>query len=87
MKETFPLQFNLQLQRTCLMTLQCNVDVHDGIYHVSHIRYFGYDNKELLPPVQVRKFRGHWVHEEFQQETDLSFSIGKAIDQLMLQSA
>ncbi len=69
------------------MTLHCKVDLHDGIYHVSQIRYVGYDNKELLPPVQVRKFRGHWVHEDFETETDLSFSIGKAIDQLKQLSA
>ena len=83
MTETnFPLQFNLQLQRTCLMTLKCHVELYDGIYHVSQIRYYGHENKEVLPPVQVRKFGGHWVHEDFKKETDLSFSIGKAIDAL-----
>ena len=65
----FPLQADVQATAT-------------GIYNVTNIRLSNHDNGSLLPPIQLAKKNGQWVFLDNGQQSNLSTTIGTAIDEL-----
>ena len=53
-----------------------------GIYTITNIRLSNQDDGSLLPPIQLAKKNGHWSFSDNNQESNLSTTIGSAIDEL-----
>jgi hypothetical protein len=53
-----------------------------GIYTVTNIRLSNQDDGSLLPPILLAKKNGHWSFPDNDQQSNLSTSIGSAIDEL-----
>ena len=53
-----------------------------GIYTITNIRLSNQDNGSLLPPIQLAKKNGHWSFLDNNQQSNLSTTIGSAIDEL-----
>ena len=53
-----------------------------GIYTITNIRLSNQDNGSLLPPIQLAKKNGQWVFLDNGQQSNLSTTIGTAIDEL-----
>ena len=54
------------------------------IYTITDIRLDNQENGSLLPPIQLVKKDGHWVFLDNNKESNLSTTIGQAIDQQLL---
>ena len=80
-RKTFTLRFPLQLDPACIVSMQCRVEFFNHVYYVDNIRTVGQDNGDMLPPVNIRKVGGCWVHADSQKETELSYSIGRAVEE------
>ena len=52
-----------------------------GIYTITNIRLSNQDNGSLLPPIQLAKKNGQWVFLDNNQQSNLSTTIGTAIDE------
>lgn len=52
-----------------------------GIYTITNIRPSNQDNGSLLPPIQLAKKEGHWIFLDNNKESNLSTTIGQAIDE------
>jgi hypothetical protein len=57
--------------------VECTVP---GIYTISNIRPESQDEGALLPPIQLKKENGAWLFVDNAQESNLSNSIGRAIE-------
>ena len=57
--------------------VECTVP---GIYTITNIRAELQDEGSLLPPIRIRKDNGVWIFVENGQESNLSSTIGRAID-------
>jgi len=70
-------QSRLQIQ------LMADAEVHhsDTYYIVKNFRLPGSPRGEILPPIQIKKAKGRWVHTDSGKSTDLSEAVGHAIDQ------
>jgi hypothetical protein len=53
-----------------------------GIYTVTNIRPDGQDDGSLLPPIRLMKAEGAWIFLDNGQESNLSRTIGQAIELL-----
>ena len=53
-----------------------------GIYAVTNIRLSSQDKGALLPPIQLAKKNEQWVFLDNNQQSNLSTTIGGAIDEL-----
>lgn len=51
-----------------------------GIYTISNIRPESQDEGALLPPIRLRKENGVWIFIDNGQESNLSATIGRAIE-------
>jgi len=51
-----------------------------GIYTVTNIRPELQDEGSLLPPIQIKKENGVWIFLDNGQESNLSRTIGRAIE-------
>jgi hypothetical protein len=65
------LQFPLQAE------VECSVP---GIYTITDIRPEAQDEGSLLPPIRLKKEDGVWIFLDNGQESNLSTTIGRAID-------
>lgn len=65
------LEFHLQAEIEC---------VAPGIYTVTNIRLQVQDEGSLLPPIRLKKENGVWIFVDSGQESNLSATIGRAID-------
>jgi hypothetical protein len=54
--------------------------VTSGIYTITNIRGDSQDEGALLPPIQLRKEDGVWISVDNGQESNLSATIGQAIE-------
>ena len=54
--------------------------VTSGIYTITNIRAESQDEGSLLPPIQLRKENGVWIFVDNGQESNLSATIGQAIE-------
>jgi hypothetical protein len=52
------------------------------VYTVTNIRLSNQDKGSLLPPIQLAKKHGQWVFLDNNQQSNLSTTIGSAIDEL-----
>jgi hypothetical protein len=52
-----------------------------GMYTITNIRLSGQDDGSLLPPIQLAKKNGHWVFLDNDKPSNLSTTIGSAIDE------
>ncbi|HEY4108708.1 hypothetical protein [Puia sp.] len=65
------LQFPLKAEVECLIP---------GIYTVTNIRPEAQEEGSLLPPIRLKKENGVWIFVDTGQESNLSRTIGGAID-------
>lgn len=61
--------------------MQCRVEFFNHVYYVDKIQAVGQGNGDMLPPIHIRKVGTSWVHVDSQKETELSYSIGRAVDE------
>jgi hypothetical protein len=52
------------------------------IYTITNIRLSNQENGALLPPIQLAKKNGQWRFVDNNQQSNLSTTIGHAIDEL-----
>jgi hypothetical protein len=61
--------------------LKAEVDcVEPGIYTITNIRAEAQDEGSLLPPIRLKKEDGIWIFLDNGQESNLSATIGRAIE-------
>ncbi|HXB09909.1 MAG TPA: hypothetical protein VNW04_22450 [Puia sp.] len=68
------LKFPLKAEVECIVP---------GVYTVTNIRPELQDEGSLLPPIRIRKENGSWIFVDNGQESNLSASIGRAIDKTL----
>ena len=84
------------MERNVAHTINFNYDVQDhdlqfalkavvrctgpGVYTISDIRPESQDEGSLLPPIQLKKENGVWIFLDNGQESNLSRTIGQAIE-------
>ena len=79
----FPISFEYCLDEDRIsVSLRADVEVHDEPTHyiVRNIRSFRQNNAPAIPDIRLKKHASVWVHIDSQKPTDLTRSIGKAID-------
>jgi hypothetical protein len=80
-KKIQQLVFSLVLVDSLHLRLKGDIRRHsDDSYTVNEIRRLDQETGSLLPPIQIKKKAGQWVHTDSDKETDLSVAIGQAID-------
>ena len=62
--------------------LTAEVELHHSkpYYIVRNFRTVYHPNGSILPEVQLKRFKGRWVHRDSEKATDLSQAIGDAIE-------
>ena len=65
------LQFPLKAQVECTAP---------GVYTITDIRPESQDEGSLLPPISIQKLNGAWIFLDNGQESNLSATIGRAIE-------
>ena len=75
------IHFTFRLMESVAVELKGSFAHSDGIYLVKDIRAAHKEAGSLLPPVKLKKVNGVWVHSDSLKPTNLSVSIGKALDE------
>ena len=82
MKTSRHIDFSLVLVDSLHLRLRGDIEMRpDGVCTITSIRRLEQETGALLPPIQIKKKGGQWVHTDSEKETDLSAAIGYAIDQ------
>ena len=84
--KSFPISFVYRLdQDNISIDLQADVEIQNdsSCYIVRNIRSLQHGGS-AIPPVKLKKTASAWVHIDSLKPTDLTLSIGKAIDALDL---
>lgn len=79
----FPISFEYSLDDGKIaINLQAEVEAHSNplCYIVRNIRSVYPGNSPAIPIIRLTKKAAVWVHLDSQKPTDLTLSIGKAID-------
>lgn len=77
------IQFNFSLDKGRLeVLLEADVQYDDlGVsYRIKNFRVPGSSSISILPEIQIKKIDGHWVHSDSGWQTELSETVGKALD-------
>lgn len=77
------IQFNFSLDKGRLeVLLEADVQHDDlGVYYrIKNFRVPGSSSISILPEIQIKKTDGHWVHSDSGWQTELSQTVGKALD-------
>jgi hypothetical protein len=80
---TYTVRFEFPVDAARLnVILEADVQEHhsETYYVISNFRKPGHGNRPALPPIQIRRQEGVWVHTDSGQATDLSTAVGKAIE-------
>jgi hypothetical protein len=84
------IQFYFALDKGRLeVLLEADVEFDErGIfYQVRNFRMPGSSSRRVLPDIEIKKRDGHWVHRDSGWHTELSNSVGKAIDEANLSAS
>ncbi len=71
--EDHALKFSLKAEVEC---------ASPGIYTITNIRPESQDDGSLLPPIRLKKENGVWIFLDNGQDSNLSATIGRAIEKV-----
>ena len=84
MPKSFQIGFDYPLaqdRKTIHLTAKVEAENTGTYYAVSDIKTSS--GMEAIPPRNIKKFKGEWVHVDSGRSTTLSVIIGKAIDAML----